>query len=234
MAMKKEIFNQTSIELSQSAEMEAFHSRSHFWGRLTLWVLIAASLMAPLYLSFVLGAHPGWTPIIAGLVGYAAFVGIMWVLEPVTYYPTLGISGTYIGFLTGNIANMCLPCSAAAQNAVGAEPGTKKAEISGTLGIAIASLTNIIVIIFVVLSGSYIVSILPAPVETALGYVLPAIFGGVLGQFAIKVPLYGTIALIVGLIILFSPIFSLIQIVLCVVITVAIVLYIEKLKASKE
>ncbi len=74
------------------------------------------SLIPPLYISFVLDAHPGWGVIATGLVGYASFIGIMWVLEPITYYPTLGVAGTYLAFLTGNIANMCLPCSSAAHH----------------------------------------------------------------------------------------------------------------------
>jgi hypothetical protein len=224
----------TSVEVSsKSISMETFHSKSDFWGRLTLWLLIVMSLMPPLYFSFVLGFHPGWGAIIGGLIGYAAFVGIMWFLEPITYYPVLGKSGTYIAFLTGNIANMCLPCSAAAQESIGAEPGSKKAEIAGTLGIAVASLTNIVVIITVVLGGSYILTIIPQPVQDALQFILPAIFGGVLGQFALKKPLYGLVAFVIGMAVLFSPVFGLIKIVLCVGLTIAAVLYLEKLKASK-
>jgi hypothetical protein len=195
-------------------------------------MLIVMSFVPPIYFSFILGYHPGWGAIIGGLIGYAAFIGIMWFLEPITYYPVLGKSGTYIAFLTGNIANMCLPCSAAAQESIGAEPGTKKAEIAGTLGIAVASLTNIVIIIAVVLSGSYILTIIPQSVQNALQFILPAIYGGVLGQFALKKPLYGLVAFVIGMAVLFAPIFSLIKIVLCVAITIAVVLFIEKSKGS--
>ncbi|MEW9671295.1 small-conductance mechanosensitive channel [Ammoniphilus sp. 3BR4] len=225
----------TSVEVgSQSISMEEFHSKSDFWGRLTLWMLIIMSFVPPVYFSFVLGYHPGWGAIIGGLIGYAAFIGIMWFLEPITYYPVLGKSGTYIAFLTGNIANMCLPCSAAAQESIGAEPGTKKAEIAGTLGIAIASLTNIIVIIAVVLGGSYILTIIPQSIQDALKYILPAIYGGVLGQFSLKKPLYGLVAFVIGLAVFFSPIFSLIKIVVCVGLTITVVLFLEKLRSKTD
>lgn len=236
MTLTKELeVTRTKVEIgTETHSMETFHSKSDFWGRLTLWMLVIASLMPPLYFSFVLSYHPGWGPILGGLIGYAAFIGIMWFLEPITYYPVLGRSGTYIAFLTGNIANMCLPCSAAAQESIGAEPGTKKAEIAGTLGIAVASFTNIVIIITVVLSGSYILTIIPQTVQNALQYILPAIYGGVLGQFALKKPLYGLIAFVIGMAILYSPIFSLIKIVLCVGLTIALVLYFEKLKEAKK
>ncbi|MGI8384083.1 small-conductance mechanosensitive channel [Robertmurraya sp. P23] len=219
---------------SEVIDMDTFHKQSDFWGRLTLWTLILLSFVPPLYFSFVLGYHPGWSAILGGLVGYAAFVGVMWFLEPITYYPILGKSGTYIAFLTGNIANMCLPCSASAQEAVGAEPGTKKAEIAGTLGIATASLTNIIVVILSVLGGTFLLSIIPQPVEDALKFILPAIFGGVLGQFAMKKPLYGLIAFAIGMAVFFSPITALIKLVLCVALTVSVVLFMEKLKGAKS
>jgi hypothetical protein len=213
--------------------LESYHAKSHFWGRLTLGLCIVASLLPPLYLSYVLGYHPGWGVVAGGFLGYAAFIGIMWVLEPVTYYPTLGISGTYIAFLTGNIANMCLPCSASAQEAIRAEPGTRKAEIAGTLGIAAASLTNIVLIIGVILSGSYLLTLLPQPVQAALKFILPAIYGGVLGQFAMKKPLYGLVALTLGMLILFSPVMPLLKIVLCVFSTVGVCLYLERLKRGR-
>jgi len=212
--------------------MNSFYNKAHFWGRITLLATIIASLSAPFYLSFIMGFHPGWGPIIAGVIGYAGFIGVMWVLEPITYYPVLGIAGTYLAFLSGNIANLCLPCSAAAQEAIGAESGSRKAEIAGVFGIAVACLVNTLVIVLVVLGGSYIIMMLPASVEEAFNFVLPAIFGGVLGQFAFKTPLYGGLGLLIGLAVLLSPIFGLIKIAVCVAITISLILYMEKIKGG--
>lgn len=214
--------------------MEVFYRRSHFWGRLTLLVIIIMSLIPPLYISFVLDAHPGWGVIATGLVGYASFIGIMWVLEPITYYPTLGVAGTYLAFLTGNIANMCLPCSSAAQKSVDAAPGSQKAEVAGVFGIAVASLTNIILLVIMIIGGTYLISMFPPFVEGMFGFVLPSIFGAVLGQFAYRTPKYGVIALVIGMAVLFSPIFSLIKIALCVTLTIAVVLFMEKKKGNLE
>ncbi|UTR10302.1 small-conductance mechanosensitive channel [Evansella sp. LMS18] len=223
----------STVDYSKQNGIEEFHIKAHFWGRLTLWILIAMCLVVPLYMSFVLGAHPGWNVILLGLLGYASFIGIMWVLEPITYYPTLGIGGTYLAFLTGNIANMCLPCSSAAQKAVGAETGTKKAEIAGVLGIAVASLVNISIIVLIIFAGTAIVSALPAAVHDAFNYILPAIFGGVLGQFAYKTPKYGIVALVIGMAVLYSPIFGLIKIAVTVALTIAAIYFMEKQKDKK-
>lgn len=216
------------------AGMETFHNKSHFWGRLTLSLVIIASLTLPMYLSFIVGAHPGWGPIVSGLVGYAAFIGVMWFIEPITYFPVLGIAGTYIAFLSGNIANLCLPSSSAAQKAVGAEPGTEKAEIAGVIGISFASLTNTVVILATVIGGVYIISWIPESVTDTFDFVLPAIFGAVLGQFAFKTPMYGVLAMVTGLLVFFSPIPSLLKILSCVILTVAMIYYLEQRKEKKE
>lgn len=220
-------------ELSMEFGMNQFHDKSHFWGRLTLLLVIIASISLPMYLSFVVGAHPGWGPILAGLVGYAAFIGVLWFIEPITYFPVLGIAGTYIAFLSGNIANLCLPSSSAAQKAVGAEPGTEKAEVAGVIGISLASLTNTIVILATVIGGVYVIDLIPASIQESFTFVLPAIFGAVLGQFAFKTPMYGVLALLIGLLVYFSPIPSLLKIISCVALTIAMVYYLEKRKEKK-
>lgn len=223
-------FNRATAETIQTNSMNEFHNKSHFWGRLTLLLVIIASVSLPMYFSFVLGAHPGWGPIVAGLIGYAAFIGVMWVIEPVTYFPILGIAGTYIAFLSGNIANLCLPCSSAAQKAIGVEPGTEQGEVAGVLGVALASLTNTVVIILTVLGGTYVLTLIPDTIQDSFRFVLPAIFGAVLGQFAFSTPKYGTLALLIGLGVFFSPIPSMIKILSCVIISIAVIVTLENRK----
>ena len=152
--------------------------RSHFWGRLTIWSVIVLTLALPLYLSFGLGFHPGWSSILSGFLAYASIVAVVWVIEPISYYPVLGVSGTYLAFLTGNIGNMCLPSASIAQSVVGAEPGTKKGELTATLAISAASIVNTVILVFAILFGSYLIALLPESVTASFQFVLPAIFGG--------------------------------------------------------
>jgi hypothetical protein len=214
-------------------DFDRFQEKAHFWGRLTIWTVILVTLMVPLYLSFVLGFHPGWNVIISGFATYASIIALVWVIEPVSYYPVLGVSGTYLGFLTGNIGNMCLPCASIAQSVVGAEPGTKKGEITASLAIAAASLVNIIILLFVILGGSYLLSLLPESVVNSFRFVLPAIFGGVIAQFAIQRPLWGIIAIAVGLFVNLGPVPRSLQTFLCILGTVVICMLMEKIKKEK-
>ncbi|MEK5079139.1 hypothetical protein MKX73_09490 [Solibacillus sp. FSL W7-1436] len=56
----------------------AFHSQAHFWGRLTIWGVIICTIALPLYLSFGLGYHPGWSVILTGFLSYGSVVAIIW------------------------------------------------------------------------------------------------------------------------------------------------------------
>ena len=213
--------------------MNEFRAASHRWGRITIGLGILISLAMPLYISFVMGYHPGFSLIINSFLAYAAVVAIVWFLEPIMYFPVLGVSGTYVAFFTGNISNMCLPAVASCQEAVGVEPGTDKGEIVGTLGISAASLVNKLILIPVILAGLWLLTVIPESVQEVFPYVLPAIFGPVLAQFAGKYPIYGVLALIIGILVNMAPIPLFTKNVLCIVILVGIMLAAGKLKSKK-
>ena len=213
--------------------MNEFRAASHRWGRITIGLGILISLAMPLYISFVMGYHPGFSLIINSFLAYAAVVAIVWFLEPIMYFPVLGVSGTYVAFFTGNISNMCLPAVASCQEAVGVELGTDKGEIVGTLGISAASLVNKLILIPVILAGLWLLTVIPESVQEVFPYVLPAIFGAVLAQFAGKYPIYGVLALIIGILVNMAPIPLFTKNVLCIVILVGIMLAAVKLKSKK-
>lgn len=219
--------------MEKTMDFESFHEQSHFWGRLTIWAVIGLSLSLPLYLSFVLGFHPGWAPIISGFLAYAAVIGVVWVIEPISYYPILGVSGTYLAFLTGNIGNMCLPSASIAQKVVGAEPGSKKGELTATLAMATASIVNVFFLLAVVLGGSYLLTLLPSTVVDSFRFVLPAIFGGLIAQFAIQKPSWGVIGIAIGLFVNLGPVPASLKAFLCIIGTVVICLLLDKMKKEK-
>ncbi|WP_067729953.1 small-conductance mechanosensitive channel [Oceanobacillus damuensis] len=230
-------FNSEQISeetFDKNTSMDEFHTKAHFWGRLTTWAVIALTVFLPIYLSFGLGYHPGWIVILNALAAYAGVIAVVWVLEPIMYFPILGVSGTYISFLTGNISNMCLPSAAAAQNAVGAEPGTEKGELTATLGIGAASLVNKVILIPIIIGGSVVIANIPQQLEGIFPLVLPAIFGAVLLQFAMKKPTYGGIALVIGLVVNLISMPVYLRNLICIVLVVLICIQLEKMKEKKQ
>lgn len=178
---------------------KVFLPTAHKWGISTCLLAVFLCMLPPLYLSFVKGYFPGWGNVIAGLVLIASTSGVYWFVEPISYFPILGISGTYMSFLAGNIANQRLPCAAAAQNAVKAEPGSKKAEMAGILGIAASIIVNIVTLALLVVAGTLIVARMPPSMKASFKYVLAGVFGAMFIQFALKGPIYAVFALPVGI-----------------------------------
>lgn len=169
--------------------MEGFYKsrfipRAHRIGRLSLLIAMVLCLMPALYLSFVLDAFPGIGPILTGFLAIAAFVGIIWVVEPISYFPVLGVCGTYMSFLSGNIGNMRMPVVISCQNAVDAEAGSRKAEAAAVIGIAVSVLVNLVFLVALLMIGAALIEILPAAVAEAIkSYTLPALYGAVLVMF---------------------------------------------------
>lgn len=150
------------------------------------------------------GCLPGWNNILTGWMYVASMFAIYSVVEPICYFPILGLPGTYMSFLSGNIGNMRVPCAVVAQESLGVEPGTKKAELIATLGIAGSIFTNTIMVTIAAIGGAALMSIFPPVVLTAFKYVSSAIFGAMFAMFASKNLKYGAFALVVVMAMLLS------------------------------
>ncbi|MBU3031878.1 hypothetical protein [Paracoccus marinaquae] len=185
-----------------------FIPRAHRIGRSTVLVAMVLCVLPALYLSFVLGAYPGIGPIMQGFLAIAAFVGIMWVVEPISYFPVLGVCGTYMSFLSGNIGNMRMPVAISCQSAIQAETGTRRAEVAAVLGIAVSVIVNLVFLIAVVLIGGALIAVLPTPVADAIkNYTLPALYGAVLVMFVNSATRRNAMTgLLAGLAVFLSPI----------------------------
>lgn len=155
----------------------------------TLLLAVVLSFIPTLYLYFVHGVIPDLNTALKAWGMIASMFGAMYIVEPISYFSTLGLSGTYMSFLSGNIGNCRLPAAAMALEVTETEPGTKEAEIVSTLGIAGSIIINIIGTTLCAFVGVAVINVLPELVVEGLkNYTAPAIFGAMFGQFAIKYP----------------------------------------------
>ena len=174
------------------------------YGSLTNLLAIPLCFIPAIYLWLVKGAFPGWNNILTGWMYVASMFAIYSVVEPICYFPILGLPGTYMSFLSGNIGNMRVPCAVVAQESLGVEPGTKKVELIATLGIAGSIFTNTIMVTIAAIGGAALMSVFPPVVLTAFKYVSSAIFGAMFAMFASKNLKYGAFALVVVMAMLLS------------------------------
>ena len=168
-------------------------------GRWTLLSAVVLCLLPSLYLAIRYGALPPIGAILTGWLLIASIYAPYYFIEPISYFPILGMAGTYMSFLAGEIGNMRLPCSAIAQDVLKVEQGSKKAELVSTLAIAGSVVTSLVAGTIAVAAGSFILSVLPPFVVKAFDFVLPSIFGAMYAMFAVKSPRYGAFALLLVL-----------------------------------
>ena len=184
----------STLQASQGVERTYENSFSKpiiRYGMMTLLLSIPLCFFPCLYLWLVYGAMPPLSVILMGWFLVASIYGVEYFMTPISYYPILGNAGTYMAFLSGNIANMKVPCAIVAQEAVGVNAGTNAGEIVATLGQVGATITSLVICTVAAIVGSVLLSYLPGVVLTALDFVLPAIFGGLFAIFAVRHPLFG-------------------------------------------
>lgn len=153
-------------------------------------LLAAATAFIPvLWLCATYDCWPALNTVLTAWGMVALSFGAFYFVEPISYYAALGMSGTYLSFLSGNIGNMRVPVAAMALDSTASQPGTLQAEVASTMAICGSIITNLVFTTLAAIIGAAVVSILPAFIVTALTkYAAAAIFGGTFGNFAIKYP----------------------------------------------
>lgn len=175
------------------------------WKRGSIFIGTPTNLLAAItafipviYLCNTYNCWPDPQLVLAAWGMTAVSFGAFYFVEPISYYAALGMSGTYLGFLSGNIGNMRVPCAALALDVTDSKSGTLQAEVVSTMAICGSIITNLIATTGAVLVGSAVVAILPAFLNTALKtYAAAAIFGGTFGNFAIKYPKVAVFGLLI-------------------------------------
>ena len=154
-------------------------------GRFTLIVSIILCFVPFVYLVTVYDAMPPMDAIIIGTIGVWSVFGIVYFVEPLSFFPTLGTAGTYMSFLAGTIGQMRVPAARVAKDVAGVEDGTHEAELVAICGIAGSIYLSVGMVTLTAVAGTFILAILPETILTAISnYVLAAIFGAVLAMFA--------------------------------------------------
>ena len=141
----------------------AFRDYEHRVGRWWMLTGFALLLAVPTAICVRYDAWPPITWVLRGLLGVAP---IYWTV------------GSYLGFFTGNLTSLKVPCALNAMEAADVEPGTEAGEVISTIAIAVSALVTTAVIAVGVLLLSQIRGFLESPVlQPAFDNILPALFG---------------------------------------------------------
>ena len=178
--------------------MEEFNNKLHRLGRITL-VLSVVFLVA---LPFIFGAFFGVSPDMGGFLSGFAKVGVIYIpvaiVEFLVYTPMLGVGGSYLSFITGNVTNMKIPCVMNSKEIAGTTDGTPEHEIISTISVATSAIVTTLVIALGVILMVPLQPILQNPaLLPAFNNVVPALFGALGLKYFMKSPKIAVVPLVV-------------------------------------
>lgn len=147
-------------------------------------IIMLSMFMPVIYLRIRYGVFPDWSMALSSWGTIAAAFGAYYIIEPLSYYPILGLSGTYMAFTSGSISDVRMPASAVAQEAVGVPYGSDEGAVVSTIGVAGSVFTTLIVVFITAVFGTSIIEFFPEKLLSAVKlYTVPAVFSAVYIQF---------------------------------------------------
>lgn len=177
--------------------IEGTYKYGRIWG-LVLFGLIFAF---PFILCIIFSAKPEWSAMFKGILGVMPLYCTVGVIEMFTYIPMLGAGGSYMSFVTGNIANLKLPCALDALGRANVSASSEEGECISTIAIATSNIVTTLIIIVGVILIAPLSKLLSDPVlAPAFNNILPALFGGLAVAFVIKCPKLAAFPIILMLI----------------------------------
>jgi hypothetical protein len=119
----------------------------------------------------------------------------------------LGVGGSYLSFLTGNVTNMKIPCVMNAKDIAGTQPGTAEHEIISTISVATSAIVTTLVIVAGVVLLVPLQPVLQKPeLLPAFNNVVPALFGALgLKYFAKSLKLAAVPLVLMSALCIFVP-----------------------------
>jgi len=164
--------------MKKNVQTDPYEIATHRTGR--AWSALAIIIMmgVPAAICLYFGVYPPLKGFLMGLVGVVSIYLPVAIIEVLTYSPMVGSAGAYLMFVTGNLANMKVPCAVNAMDVAGVKPGSREGEIVATIAVATSSIVTDLIIVLGVVGLSFLHPVLENPVlAPAFNNVLPALFG---------------------------------------------------------
>ena len=159
--------------------MNDYMKKTDRYGKIWIWTAAIIVLMVPVAICVAYNAWPAATAVLKGLLGVAPIFWTVGVIEVITYTPMLGVGGTYLAFVTGNLTSLKAPSALTAMENAEVKPGSEEGEVISTIAIATSSIVTTLVLALGVFGLALISPVLDSPVlKPAFDNILPALFGG--------------------------------------------------------
>ena len=176
-------------EKEKNQFLEEFNNSLHFMGRFLLVSGIVILSMIPFLIGMLYGVSPDMAAFLKGYATVAVVYLPVSLVEFLVYAPMLGVGGSYISFITGNVTNMKIPVAMNAREIAGTEVGTPENEIISTLSTATSAIvTTLVIVVGVILLVPLQPILQNELLLPAFNNVVPALFGALGLKYFIKSP----------------------------------------------
>jgi hypothetical protein len=179
----------------EMTELELFNATLIRLGTVTLLAGIVANFLPAIYIYIQYGAIPPVGDLVKIWLLVGAAFGVAWIVQPVSFFPLIGTSGSYIAWLAGSVADLRTPASTMAQRSVNVETGTLEGDLVSTIAISSSVFVSVTIITIFTFLGSTLLPLLPVPVKASFDYILPAVFAAVYADLSIKDVKFGLVVL---------------------------------------
>jgi len=165
------------MEQNRNEVFAKYQDEIHLLGRVGLTLGLGLLLALPFAFGKVLGASVNWPAFWKGALQVLPVYLPSCIVEFMIYVPMMGAGASYLGFITGNMVNLKIPCVVNGRDICKPRDAMEK-EIVATLSVAASALVNTVVLAVGVLCLAPLTPVLQNPVlQPAFNQVIPALFG---------------------------------------------------------
>jgi len=204
---ENEVFESGTAAADKEKFFQDFNNGLHRIGRITLIISVILLVSIPFFIGYINGVSPEMKGFLSGIAKVGMIYIPVAIVEFLVYAPMLGVGGSYLSFITGNVTNMKIPCVMNSKDIAGTQSGTPEHEIVSTISVATSAIVTTLVIVAGVVM---LVPLQPVLQQEALlpafNNVVPALFGALGLKYFIKSPKIAAIPLLLmSLLCVFVP-----------------------------
>lgn len=156
-----------------------YSDNTHFFGRIWGTISLFIIMLFPIAAGIIFDAWPTAAQIGIGIVAILVYWGAG-VVEFISYTPLLGSTSVYLGFITGNLSNLKVPCALSCLDAENVKGTSAEGDVIATISTAVSSIVTVLVIILgvILIAATPLADLLAKPAaQQAANYILPSLFG---------------------------------------------------------
>lgn len=145
-----------------------------FWDVMSLLFIIGVPSITCIWIDI----WPGGVELVKSMISIAILFYPAAILSAIPYISTIGLYGTYLSFVTGNVSNIKLPCALNALGFLDENSSQEHKDCMVTVAVTISNIVTLIVLAVCVFGlFPYITDVMDLPIAPAFRQILAALFG---------------------------------------------------------